>query len=281
MHLPTQELFTFQKLEISVDMSRQLRTERELSLLLSAGRLGASVGARYFGMHANDYLILRPYEEVRLCVHPGDTAAQAFILRMDWDALAGAGTEGEDLLSPFSAEALAHNRVILAHNNTNLLIRSFFLNLQKGGKLSMGRSYCYHLLAMTAILAGRALTAEKSTQERREQQSLSMNEVYYYIRDHLSEDLSLDVLAEKLYFSKYYIAHEFKRTAGMPIHQYIVKKRLEHALGLLRQGVPVHQTAAAAGFTDYAHFIRAFKKEYGLPPKKYCRMEMKRKFNEV
>lgn len=272
--------FHFQTIEISALTGRTLRTGRELSLLLSAGRLGASVGDRHFSMHVNDYLILGPYEEARLFAHQEDATAQAFVLRMDWDTLAEAGADGEDLLSPFSAGSLAHNRLIPATNNTNLLIRNFFRSLQRGSKLSMGRSYCYHLLALTAVLAGRALTAEKSAPERREQQSLSVNDVYYYIRDHLGEDLSLDALAEKLYFNKYYIAHEFKRTAGMPIHQYIVKKRLEHALDLLRRGMPVHQAAAAAGFSDYAHFIRTFKKEYGLPPKKYCRMEIKRKFKD-
>ena len=100
--------------------------------------------------------------------------------------------------------------------------------------------------------------------------------MYYYVRDHLGEDLSLDTLAEKLYFNKYYIAHAFKRETGMSLHHYIAEKRIEHALTLLMQGTPVHRAATACGYADDAHFIRAFKKKYGLPPKKYCRFHGER-----
>ena len=138
----------------------------------------------------------------------------------------------------------------------------------------MGVSYCHHLLALMAILAGRSAAHQPA--DGRGQHAFSINAVYYYVRDHLGEDLSLDTLAEKLYFNKYYIAHAFKRETGMSLHHYIAEKRMEHALTLLMQGTPVHRTATACGYADDAHFIRAFKKKYGLPPKKYCRLHGER-----
>ena len=125
-----------------------------------------------------------------------------------------------------------------------------------------------------AILVGRSAAHQPA--DGRGQHAFSINAVYYYVRDHLGEDLSLGTLAEKLYFNKYYIAHAFKRETGMSLHHYIAEKRMEHALTLLMQGTPVHRAATACGYADDAHFIRAFKKKYGLPPKKYCRLHGER-----
>ena len=42
-----------------------------------------------------------------------------------------------------------------------------------------------------------------------------------YIEEHLNEDLSLDRLAREFYVSKYHIAHIFKDSIGISVHQYI------------------------------------------------------------
>ena len=44
-----------------------------------------------------------------------------------------------------------------------------------------------------------------------------------YIEEHLNEDLSLDRLAREFYVSKYHIAHIFKDSIGISVHQYITK----------------------------------------------------------
>ena len=38
---------------------------------------------------------------------------------------------------------------------------------------------------------------------------------------------------------------------------------------LLKKGLSVTEVYSRCGFGDYSNFIRAFKKEYGLPPKTY------------
>ena len=251
---------------------RQLAGEGAACLVFALeGRLMASVGGWQGMLRANDYMLLGPEETVRLTV-AREERARVTLLRMEAAFLAGAGAEEDDLLAAFAPARLAENRLVPAQNNSNLLIRSFFQNLRRGPDLPLGISYCQHLLALLAIIAGRSAAAHKPATEGRGQHTLSINAVYYYVRDHLGEDLSLDTLAEKLYFNKYYIAHAFKRETGMSLHRYIAEKRMERAVALLSQGMPVHRAAAACGFADDAHFIRAFKQKFGLPPKKYCRL---------
>lgn len=90
-----------------------------------------------------------------------------------------------------------------------------------------------------------------------------------YISGHLSEDLSLTILSKQFYISKFYIAHLFKDTIGLSVHQYILKKRLSACKDALLGTIPISQLFLQYGFHDYSSFYRAFKKEYGISPKEY------------
>lgn len=47
-----------------------------------------------------------------------------------------------------------------------------------------------------------------------------------YIENNLEKSLSLDILASKMFASKYYLSHLFKQETNTSLHQYIIKKRL-------------------------------------------------------
>lgn len=92
-----------------------------------------------------------------------------------------------------------------------------------------------------------------------------------YINDNLGSELSIESIADKLYLNKYYLMHKFKIETGYTIHSYIVQKRLLRASILIKEGIPVYDAFLESGFGDYSSFVRAFKKQFGLAPKKYYR----------
>lgn len=96
-----------------------------------------------------------------------------------------------------------------------------------------------------------------------------MGRLITYIDEHLTDPLSLDILAEKLFVSKSYIVHEFKNRLGLSVHQYIVKKRLAGCRDAMLSGMPISQAYITYGFNDYSNFYKAFKKEYGYSPREY------------
>ena len=87
-----------------------------------------------------------------------------------------------------------------------------------------------------------------------------------YINRNLSENLSIDQLAERFFFSKYHMMRKFKNETGYTIHNYITSKRLLMARSLISQGMPVMKAAQASGFHDYTTFVRAYKKQFGKAP---------------
>lgn len=87
-----------------------------------------------------------------------------------------------------------------------------------------------------------------------------------YINRNLSENLSIDQLANRFFFSKYHMMRKFKNETGYTIHNYITSKRLLMARSLISQGMPVMKAAQASGFHDYTTFVRTYKKQFGKAP---------------
>lgn len=92
--------------------------------------------------------------------------------------------------------------------------------------------------------------------------------VILYLNNHFSLDVTLDSLQDRFFISKYYLCREFRRTTGLTIHEYIRRKRLTKVRELCSQGMSINSAALEAGFHDYSCFYRAFRKEYGAPPRK-------------
>ena len=93
------------------------------------------------------------------------------------------------------------------------------------------------------------------------------NRVCEYIDSHLQENIALEVLAEIAQLSVHHFARAFRQTLGIPPHNYIVQRRVEHAQQLLRNtDLPVSEIAIVAGFTDQSHLARHFRTITGVSP---------------
>lgn len=99
-----------------------------------------------------------------------------------------------------------------------------------------------------------------------------IKKVIDYIDSNLGKRLTLDSLAEYVYVSKYYLSRLFKNETSSTLHQYILKKRLVYAKQLIEQSYPIIELYTKCGFSDYSHFFRAFKDEFGMAPRKYLQL---------
>ena len=99
-----------------------------------------------------------------------------------------------------------------------------------------------------------------------------IDEILSYINQHLSEDLSITMLAAHFYLSTSYLCKIFKSTTGTTINRYITAKRISRAKALLLKGHSVAETSSLCGFGDYSNFLRSFTKIVGMSPRKYIEL---------
>lgn len=91
----------------------------------------------------------------------------------------------------------------------------------------------------------------------------------HYIQDHLSEPVKVETLAKAQFISREHLTREFKRHTGFSPHAYIQKRKLLYAKECLLEGATITIACNDAGFTNYSHFIKAFKKEFELTPRQF------------
>ena len=94
-----------------------------------------------------------------------------------------------------------------------------------------------------------------------------VKDVIYYLNNKYTEDLTLDMLEEKFFLSKYYLCRAFRKATGLTVHEYICRKRLTRARELRTEGYSLSEAAMMVGFHDYSSCYRAYLKEYGRPPR--------------
>jgi len=93
-----------------------------------------------------------------------------------------------------------------------------------------------------------------------------------FIQTHLTQDLSLDALAQLTGFSVYHFTRLFRRTTGESPHQCVLRLRVERAQALLQRcELPLAEVALASGFAHQSHLTQQFKRHFGVTPSAYRR----------
>lgn len=138
-----------------------------------------------------------------------------------------------------------------------------------------GKDIQLELFVSDFILHINRLIYEQLEPKQKSDETSLYSSLIEYIEEHLEEDLSLDRLANNFFVSKYHIAHIFKENLGLSIHQYITKKRLSLCQTAICSNKNITDVYQSYGFGDYSSFYRAFKKEFGISPKKYQEMQQK------
>ena len=93
-----------------------------------------------------------------------------------------------------------------------------------------------------------------------------------YIEAHLDQRLTLSELAALAAISVPHFKVLFRETLGMPVHRYVVQRRVERAKALLLEGrLSVGQVAIEAGFAHQSHLASWMNRLLGVTPREIAR----------
>lgn len=85
-----------------------------------------------------------------------------------------------------------------------------------------------------------------------------------------SRNFTLGKMAESVNLSPPYFCYLFKTITGVPPAKYLKSLRMEQAATLLTTTfLSVKEIVRRVGLTDESHFVRDFKRFYGLTPSEY------------
>lgn len=97
-----------------------------------------------------------------------------------------------------------------------------------------------------------------------------LSEAMNYIRQNYSSDLTLEVVANTIYISPYYLSHLFKEELNITFVEYLTMVRIEEAKKLLADpSLSILAVASEVGYEDASYFSKVFKKVTGLSPNQY------------
>lgn len=93
-----------------------------------------------------------------------------------------------------------------------------------------------------------------------------------YIEENVRAEITAEELAEMAGYSLYHFYRLFQAATGHPVMQYVLKRRLVHAVYEMLDGGKRNDIILAYGFNTYAGFYRAFRRNFCCTPSEYISM---------
>lgn len=90
-----------------------------------------------------------------------------------------------------------------------------------------------------------------------------------YIEDNLKAEISAGGLSSMTGYSLFHFYRIFQKAVGMPVMQYITRRKLLNAIYDISLGDKKADAVMAYGYETYAGFYKAFCREIGYTPKEY------------
>ena len=89
------------------------------------------------------------------------------------------------------------------------------------------------------------------------------------IEDNLKTELTAQEVRDRAGFSMFHFYRIFQTAVGLPVMQYVLRRRLLHAIYEISQGGTMIDVALTYGFETYGGFYKAFVREFGCTPTRY------------
>ena len=232
-------------------------------IILLAGKAGYAIEGERYDLSPGDFVLVG-----RGSIHRPEVAEDDFyermILYIDPAYLTSLSTEDCDLESCFRQAQTAFRYVYRDEGGSQ--VRQLFETLARTsreggyGAALLERAQFLELMVEVNRVCRGGHQVQAAAGDRK------VVALLQYLNLHLTEELSIDQLAERFYISKYHMMRRFRQETGYSIHGYLTEKRLLLAQRLLAQGVSPSEAGERAGYQDYSTFSRAYKKHFGRGP---------------
>lgn len=97
-----------------------------------------------------------------------------------------------------------------------------------------------------------------------------LRKVEDHVTEHLSEEISIEGLAQLVELSSSHFAHVFKESTGMTPLQFVTRQRITHAQQLIREtSRSLIDVGLEVGYSSPSHFAQVFRRVVGVTPTEF------------
>lgn len=234
-----------------------------------AGSVHYFVDQHVYHLQPGDVLVFNS-NEIHRPTFKGSQAYERYVLHFNPELVRRYAPPEPNLLACFELRRSSRSNLIrMSRDKQQELTRLFDrLCAEKGARYG-GDTAKIVLLLEVLLLLGEWTQSHRSAQQGAYRLKPQVAQVIDYVNENLEQELSLSLLAKKLYINKNYLCRIFKEETGNTLNNYIRLKRVARAKTLLSEGFSVAEVCVRAGFGDYSSFIRTFREITGYPPGKY------------
>lgn len=228
------------------------------------------VEQRCFELKSGDCIVIRPGQMHR-CIVTDTTPYERISLYLAPESLRMLSSEMTDFLEYFHQKICGEKggtiHVTTYEARQYVRMTDRYLEMTDSGKFGNDLMRIYYLTEL--LLFTCQLFQHSNEWEHDDIMPSLVSSTMQYVKEHMTEDISLASMSRDLNYSSNYISLQFKRHTGLSLREYILGQKIGRAKELLAAGSSVSQAGEEAGFSDYSNFIRSFKKQVGMPPGQY------------
>lgn len=236
----------------TLDIDLHTHTQFEIYLNIS-GDVSFLVQNDLYEIKRGDVIVSRPGEEHH-CVYRSNAPHEMFWILFDCKENSG--------ILDFLTDAFCDNYISCSEEAQNELIDICFILNEK--ELT-NEEKIYYFFRLFAIL-------KMSKSERPEQTGdlpYDLRDIIEYINSKICEEISIKEISNAFFISQSSLERNFKKALDITPLEFIKRKKIALAAKLLRDGKSVLEAGLGVGYNDNSHFIKLFKKYYGITPNLY------------
>lgn len=222
------------------------------------------INEQLFPVRAHQLLVVNPgivHTEVSYEAHP-----------LEYIVL---GIEGLELTIPDSNEDRYCVYSFPEQNEVLESMQKILLEMQEGQPEYQTLCLAYMDIIMVQLIRSASISVTQS--HSRFPANRQCASVRHYIDRHYKENITLDILAEKVSINKFYMAHAFRQEYGVSPINYLIACRIREAKRLLAEtDLSLSQIAAVLGFSSSSYFSQRFRRAEGLSPTEYRKSNQRR-----
>lgn len=248
-------------------------------LILLKGNVSYCVEGRTYDLIPDDIVFVPAGEVHRPVLHDAGTY-ERIIIYISKDYLASYRSESYDLSHCLEEAHKLQSHVLRVPGFNATRLGQIVHELEYSLDSTEYANELYHNLLFLEFMIQLNRTAIQNGIEYLSHASSNrkMLAVIDYINEHLTEDLTIDSIAETFYISRFHLMHTFKEETGYTIGNYLSAKRLLLARDLIRKGEAITNVCYTCGFHNYSTFSRAYKKNFGCSPREQLSTAVPREY---